>query len=98
MSSPTSPQPTRSRSAGPVAVAVLAGIAHLGVGILYIAGGLMVPGAVLFPLWAIWGAFAAWLVYLAVRRSWWTPAVPLLAAALFLVVITVGEQVLGWRG
>ncbi len=87
-----------SRSSGPLVVAVLSGLAHLAVGILYIAGGLVVPGVVLFALWAAWGGFAAWLVHLAVRRSWWTPVVPLLAGAVILVVITVGEQVLGWRG
>jgi hypothetical protein len=98
MTTSSTSRPGSIRSAGPLALAVLSGLAHLGVGILYIAGGLMVPGVVLFALWAVWGAFAAWLVHLAVRRSWWTPAVPLLAGSLFLVVITVGEQVLGWRG
>ena len=50
------------------------------------------PRAVLIPLWLIWLGLAALLVRLAVRRSWWTPAVPLAAAVLFVLVLVVGEQ------
>ena len=72
--------------------------AHLVVGFYYLAGGLVIPGYVLYPLWAVWIGLAWWLVTLARRYSWWTPLPPVVAAVLFLVVITVGEQVLGWRG
>jgi hypothetical protein len=89
---------TVTRSRGPVAVAVLAGLLHLVVGFYYLAGGLVIPGYVLFPLWAAWLLLAWWLVTLARRNSWWTPLPPVAAAALFVVAITVGEQVLGWRG
>ena len=89
--------PTSSRSIGAVLVAVLAAAAHLVVGFFYLLGGLAIPGQVLLPLWALWVGLAVWLVRLAVRRSWWTPAVPLAAAAVYLLVIKVGDQVLGWQ-
>jgi hypothetical protein len=87
---------TVTRSRGPLVVAVLAALLHLVVGYFYLAGGLVIPGYVLLPLWAVWVLLAWWLVSLARRRSWWTPLAPVAAAVLFLVVITVGEQVLGW--
>jgi hypothetical protein len=88
---------TRLRSRGPIVVAVLAALAHLVVGWFYLAGGLVIPGYVLIPLWVVWLILAAVLVRLAIARSWWTAAVPVAAAALFVVVLVVGEQVLGWQ-
>ncbi len=86
-----------ARPTGPIVLAVLAGIAHLVVGFYYLAGGLVVPGPVLVPLWLFWLASAAVLVRLAVRRSWWTPVVPVLAALVFVAVLVGGEQWLGWQ-
>ncbi|MGY1605821.1 MULTISPECIES: hypothetical protein [unclassified Geodermatophilus] len=90
-------QPVTARPTGPLVVAALAGLAHLAVGWFYLAGGLVVPGAVLVPLWLLWLALAVWLVRLAARRSWWTPVVPVVAAAVFVLVLVVGERVLGWQ-
>ena len=87
-----------TRPRGPLVVAVLAGVLHLVVGFYYLAGGLVIPGYVLIPLWIVWVLLAWWLVTLARRYSWWTPLPPVAAAVLFVVVLTVGEQVLGWRG
>ena len=84
------------RSAGLIAAAVLAGLAHLVVGYFYLAGGLVIPGAVLYPLWILWVLLAVVLVWLAVRGSWWTIAIPLVAAAIFVLAVVVGEQVFGW--
>jgi hypothetical protein len=78
-------------------VAVLAAVAHLVVGYFYLAGGLVIPGFVLFPLWGLWIVLAAVLVRLALRRSWWTPAVPVAAGAVFVAVLVLGGQVLGWQ-
>ncbi len=89
---------TLTRSRGPLVVAAVAAVLHLVVGFYYLAGGLVIPGYVLYPLWAVWIGLAWWLVALARRNSWWTPLPPVVAAVLFLVVITVGEQMLGWRG
>jgi hypothetical protein len=83
---------------GPLVAAAFAGVAHLVVGYFYLVGGLAIPGQVLLPMWILWIVLAVVLVRLARRRSWWTPAVPLAAAAVFVLVITVGEQVLGWTG
>ena len=87
---------TASRT-GPLVVAGLAGLAHLVVGYFYLAGGLVIPGYVLIPLWVLWLVLGAVLVRLAVRRSWWTPAVPVVAAAVFVLVLVVGEQAFGWQ-
>jgi hypothetical protein len=84
-------------STGPLVLAGLAGLAHLVIGYFYLAGGLVIPGGVLIPLWLLWLALAAWLVRLAVRRSWWTPLAPALAAVVFVLVLVVGEQALGWQ-
>lgn len=88
---------TLTRPRGPLVVAVLAAVAHLTVGFYYLAGGLVIPGYVLFPLWAVWFLLAWWLVSLARRNSWWTPLAPVAAAVLFVVVLIVGDQVLGWQ-
>ncbi len=90
-------QTDTTRSAGPLVLAVLAGLAHLVVGYFYLAGGLVIPGYVLIPLWIVWLVLAAWLVRLAVARSWWTPVVPVAAAALFALTLVVGGNVLGWQ-
>ena len=86
-----------ARSPGPLVVAVLAGLAHLVVGYFYLAGGLVIPGVVLIPLWLFWLGLSVVLIRLAIRRSWWTPAVPLAAAAVMVLVIVIGDQVLDWQ-
>ena len=90
------PTPLQRSPVGPLVGAGLAGAAHLLVGFYYLAGGLVIPGAVLYPLWVLWFLLAGVLVRLAVRRSWWTAAVPVLAAVLFVVTLVIGGQVLGW--
>jgi hypothetical protein len=87
-----------ARPTGPLVLAGLAGLGHLVVGYFYLAGGLVVPGPVLIPLWLLWLVLAVVLVRLAVRRSWWTPAAPIAAAAVFVLVLVVGEQALDWQG
>jgi len=86
-----------ARSTGPLLVAALAGLAHLVVGYFYLAGGLVVPGYALIPLWVLWLVLAVVLVRLALRRSWWTPAVPVAAAGVLALVLVIGEQVFGWQ-
>lgn len=86
-----------ARPTGPLILAVLAGLAHLVVGYFYLVGGLVIPGYVLFALWVLWLVFAAVLVRLAMRRSWWTPLVPLTAAALLVLLLVLGDQVFGWQ-
>ncbi|WP_164704419.1 hypothetical protein [Blastococcus litoris] len=90
-------QTDTARPTGPIVLAVLAGVAHLVVGYFYLAGGLVVPGPVLVVLWLFWLVLAAVLIRLAMRRSWWTPVVPAVAAVVFVLVLVVGEQALGWQ-
>jgi hypothetical protein len=86
-----------ARQTGPLILAGLAALLHLFVGTFYLAGGLVVPGAVLIPLWMFWLALTAGLVWLTVRRSWWTPVAPVVAAVVFALVLVVGEQAFGWQ-
>jgi len=86
-----------ARPIGPLALAGVAGVLHLFVGSFYLAGGLVIPGSVLVPMWMLWLALTAWLVWLAIRRSWWTPLVPVVAAVVFVVVLVLGERVFGWQ-
>lgn len=88
--------PVQHRPVGPLVVAALAGAAHLFVGFHYLVAGLVVPGEVLVPLWLFWIALAVVLVRLALRRSWWTPAAPVVAAVVLVLTAVVGGQVLGW--
>jgi hypothetical protein len=85
-----------TRPRGPLVVAGLAAVAHLAAGWFYLASGLVVPGYALLPLWLWWFFLAVVLLRLARRRSWWTPVVPLVAAVTWVLVLIVGENVLGW--
>ena len=86
------------RAPGPIVVAVLAGVLHLGAGYFYLASGLVVPGYALIPLWVWWIVLAVVLVRLALRGSWWTPVVPVVAAVTWFAVVYGGEALLGWKG
>jgi hypothetical protein len=70
---------------------------HLVVGYFYLVGGLVIPGYVLLPLWLLWLGMATWLIRLTVARSWWTPVVPVTAAAVLALTLVVGGNVLGWQ-
>lgn len=83
-------------STGPLVVAALSGIAHVAVGFFYLASGLVAPLWAVLVLWAWWAVLAVVLLRLAVRRSWWTPLVPLVAMASWYLVLFLGESVLGW--
>ncbi len=81
---------------GPWIVAGLAAAAHLVVGFFYAVSGLAIPLYALVPLCVLWVALALWLLRLAIRRSWWTPAVPVVAAAVLVLAATAGGAFLGW--
>lgn len=74
----------------------LAVLLHLGIGVFYLAAGLVAP------LWAVVLLQIAWVVLLVVlvrvasRRPPYALLVPVAAAALLFSVVTAGEQLLGW--
>ena len=84
------------RAPGPIVVAVLAAATHLAVGVFYAASGLLAPLYAIVVLWAWWLLLAWVLVRLALRGSWWTAAVPVVALGTWWLVLTLGEQWLGW--
>ena len=87
-----------ARARGPLLVAVLAAVAHLVVGVFYAASGLLAPFYAIVGLWVWWLLLAGVLVRLARRGSWWTAAVPVVALGTWWLVLTLGEQFLGWTG
>jgi hypothetical protein len=88
--------PVQRSAVGPWIVAGLAAAAHLVVGFFYAVSGLAIPLYALVPLWIFWIACAFYLLRLAIRRSWWTPAVPVVAAAVLVLTAMFGDAVLGW--
>lgn len=95
MSSPSAER-TGARPVGPLVLAVLAALAHLVVGFFYLVSGLVAPLWAIVALLVWWVVLAWWLVRLALRRSWWTPAVPVVAFGTWVAVLTLGERLLGW--
>ena len=89
--------PADLRSAAPLVAAGFAGVVHLLVGYVYLVSGLVVPGYALLPLWAWWFVLAWVLVRLAVRRSWWSAAIPFIAAATWFAVVFGGGALLDWQ-
>jgi hypothetical protein len=77
-------------------LAALAAVAHLGVGFLYAVSGLSVPVYVVALLLLWWGALSVVLLRLVQRRSWWTPAVPVVGIATWSVVLSAGSAIFGW--
>jgi hypothetical protein len=70
---------------------------HSAVGLLYLMSGLVAPGYAVALLWALWALLLVVVVQLQPHRAQWTPAVPLAAAALWFMVMSVGDAVLGWH-
>ena len=78
------------------ALLVVAVLLHLGVGVLYLAAGLVAPLWAVLLLWAAWLVLAYLLVRLWARRAPLALLVPLAAVGLILGIVTAGEQLLGW--
>jgi hypothetical protein len=81
----------------PVVAAVVAGLLHLVCGYFYLASGLVAPGWAVLALLVWWLVLAVTGVRLALRRSYWVLAVPVVAAVTWVVVLWFGGEVLGWR-
>jgi hypothetical protein len=84
------------RNVAVLVLAALAAVAHLGVGFLMAVSGLAVPIYVVAGLLAWWSVLTVVLLRLVQRRSWWTPAVPLVGIASWYVVLSVGSAIFGW--
>jgi uncharacterized membrane protein len=94
MRAPTSAPRERS-PVGPWTLAALSAAAHLVVGYFSVLSGLAVPLFLLAPVWVLWFVLAHRLQRMAADRSWWTPVIPLIAAAA-LVLAVVGSVGLGF--
>ena len=80
-----------------IAAAVVAAIAMLGVGVFYLASGLVAPAWAIVVLWVVWLALALYGVRLARAGSYLVLAVPIVASAIWYLSLTLGERVLGWQ-
>jgi hypothetical protein len=81
------------------AAIVLAAVLHLIVLVPFtVASGLLAPLWAVGILYVVWAGFAALLVVVARRRPFLTMLVPVANAAVLWLVITLGEQALGWTG
>jgi hypothetical protein len=75
---------------------VLGMVGYAATGLLYLAGGLVVPGPWIVVLWAIWIAGLYGLVGVFRSRRSWTPLVAVAAAVFWWLFVTVGESLFGW--
>lgn len=80
-----------------IGAAVLAAIGMLAVGVFYLASGLVAPIWAIVVLWLIWLGLAWYGLRLARAGSYLVLAVPIVAGAIWYLVLTVGEQALGWQ-
>jgi hypothetical protein len=102
-SGPTStPEPgpggaaARPRGAGPVLAWWVGLVAHLVMGVWYAASGLIAPPWAVAALLVIWVLLLIVGLRLRARRPWWMLAVPVLAVAIWVAVVSAGETFLGW--
>ncbi|MDQ3054118.1 MAG: hypothetical protein M3R66_09975 [Actinomycetota bacterium] len=80
-----------------IAAALIAAAGMLAVGVFYLASGLVAPVWAILILWIIWLALAWYGLRLARAGSYLVLVVPLVAGAIWYLVLTVGEQALGWQ-
>lgn len=75
----------------------IAGIVlYVTVGGLYLASGLVVPYPWVFALWALWITGIAGLVRVLRRSPAWAPAVAAGALIVWVVIVALGDRLLGW--
>ena len=77
---------------------VLAAVLHLAVLPFYAASGLFAPGWAVAALLVLWALLAGVLVVVGRRRGAPALLVPLSAVVLWFLLVTAGEQLLGWTG
>lgn len=80
-----------------VAVGWLGLVLHAATGWLYLASGLVAPGYGVLALWALWTVLLIIGLRLLRDRPLWTPLVPVTAVGLWLLIMYLGEALLGWQ-
>ena len=93
MSKPGGEQGDRWRH---LAAALVAAVAMLLVGSVYLLSAVLVPVWALLPLWILWLVLTGYGVALARRSSYRVLAVPAVASAIWLLIVTLGVQFLHW--
>ncbi len=71
-------------------------VLYLTVGVLYLASGLVVDYPWVFGMWALWLAGLIPLTTVFRTSPAWTPAVPVAATVLWVVIVQLGHWLLGW--
>lgn len=96
----TAAPPEHGRTSGSAAARVAAWIGlllHVAVGVIPYAGsGLVAPPWGMVLLWASWALLLGGWALLRRRRPWLAAAVPFVALAWWVGVVTVGETAAGW--
>lgn len=77
---------------------ILAALLQLATLPYYAASGLLAPGWAVVGLLVLWALLTAALVVVVRRRSPFALLIPLGAVALWFLLLTLGEQLLGWTG
>lgn len=94
MSTPT--RATRPSSALPVLAAAAAAVAHLAVGYVYLASGLVAPAWAVVALVGWWCVLAAVGAVLSQQRSYAVLLVPVGALVTWIALLWFGATVLSW--
>lgn len=63
----------------------------------YVSSGLVAPLWAIVLLLLFWAALAVFSIRWFTRRPWVVLTLPLIAAAIWFAVLTLGEQILGWQ-
>ena len=66
------------------------------VGVLYIASGLVMPYPWVFGMWALWIGGLVVVARVFSQSRAWTPAVAVVAVALWVVIVQLGSWLLDW--
>lgn len=85
-------EPRRAAAAIGLAFGVLL---HLGIGLFYLAAGLVAPPWAVGVLWAVWLALA-YLMWRWRSMPFRVLAIPFAAAGIWWGLITLGDRLLGW--
>ena len=75
---------------------VIAVAAHVMVGVLYFASGLVIPYPWVFGMWVLWLGWAG-VLFVTIRSApAWSPLVPVGALAMWVLIVLIGEWAFGW--